>query len=36
LGESATMPVTSTIEHFRQEYEDHIKNKRCPFKERVQ
>ena len=35
LGESATMPVTSTIEHFRQEYEDHIKNKRCPFEKKV-
>jgi NADH-quinone oxidoreductase subunit F len=31
LGDSATVPITSTLQHFREEYEYHIKNKRCPL-----
>lgn len=30
LGGSAPNPVLSTLEHFRDEYEAHIKDKRCP------
>ncbi|MGB9595122.1 MAG: complex I 51 kDa subunit family protein, partial [Candidatus Poribacteria bacterium] len=30
LGKSAPNPVLSTIKYFRNEYEEHIKNKRCP------
>jgi NADH-quinone oxidoreductase subunit F len=30
LGTSAPNPVLSTIRHFRDEYEAHIKEKRCP------
>ena len=30
LGGSAPTPVLSTLHHFRDEYEDHIKDKRCP------
>ncbi|MDR1490554.1 MAG: 4Fe-4S binding protein [Desulfovibrio sp.] len=30
LGKSATSPVVSTIRYFRDEYEEHIFNKRCP------
>ena len=30
LGKTAAMPVVSTIENFRHEYEMHIKEKRCP------
>ena len=30
LGQTAPNPVLSTIRHFRQEYEVHIKEKRCP------
>ncbi|MEW6617996.1 MAG: NADH-quinone oxidoreductase subunit NuoF [bacterium] len=30
LGQTAPNPVLSTIEHFRDEYEIHIKEKRCP------
>ena len=30
LGQSAPNPVLSTIKHFRDEYEAHIKEKRCP------
>ncbi|HSR13149.1 MAG TPA: NADH-ubiquinone oxidoreductase-F iron-sulfur binding region domain-containing protein [Thermodesulfobacteriota bacterium] len=29
LGQSAPNPVLSTIRHFRQEYEEHIREKRC-------
>ncbi len=29
LGQSAPNPVLSTIRYFRNEYEDHIKNKKC-------
>jgi NADP-reducing hydrogenase subunit HndC len=30
LGQSAPNPVLSTLHHFRDEYEAHIKEKRCP------
>lgn len=30
LGQTAPNPVLSTIEHFQEEYEVHIKKKRCP------
>jgi NADH:ubiquinone oxidoreductase subunit F (NADH-binding) len=30
LGQSAPNPVLSTIRYFRDEYIEHIKNKRCP------
>jgi NADH-quinone oxidoreductase subunit F len=30
LGQTAPNPVLSTIKHFRDEYEAHIKEKRCP------
>ena len=30
LGQTAPNPVLSTIANFRDEYEEHIKNKRCP------
>lgn len=30
LGKSAPFPVVSTIKHFREEYEAHIYEKRCP------
>ena len=30
LGKTAASPVISTIRHFREEYEEHIRNKRCP------
>ncbi len=30
LGQAAPNPVISTIKHFRDEYEAHIKEKRCP------
>ncbi|NLB54702.1 MAG: NADH-quinone oxidoreductase subunit NuoF [Lentisphaerae bacterium] len=30
LGQAAPNPVISTIKHFREEYEAHIKEKRCP------
>lgn len=30
LGKTAASPVVSTIEHFRDEYEAHIQEKRCP------
>ena len=33
LGQSAPNPVLSTIKYFRDEYEDHIKNKHCPSNE---
>ncbi len=32
LGQGAPNPVLSTIEHFREEYEAHIYDKRCPAK----
>ena len=30
LGKSASNPVVSTIENFRDEYEAHVREKRCP------
>ena len=30
LGKTAPNPVLSTLNHFREEYEAHIKQKRCP------
>ena len=30
LGQTAPNPVLSTVHYFRDEYEEHIKNKRCP------
>ena len=30
LGQTAPNPVLSTIHYFRDEYEAHIKEKRCP------
>ncbi|MCJ7507366.1 MAG: SLBB domain-containing protein, partial [candidate division Zixibacteria bacterium] len=30
LADGATIPITSTIQKFREEYEYHIKNKKCP------
>ncbi len=30
LGQTAANPVLSTLQHFRQEYIEHIVNKRCP------
>jgi NADP-reducing hydrogenase subunit HndC len=30
LGKTAANPVLSTIKHFRDEYEAHLKNKSCP------
>jgi NADH-quinone oxidoreductase subunit F len=32
LGQSAANPVLTTIRYFREEYEEHIHNKRCPAK----
>ena len=32
LGQSAPKPVLSTLKHFRDEYEEHIHNKRCRAK----
>jgi hypothetical protein len=30
LGQSAPNPVLSTLRHFRQEYVEHIKQRKCP------
>ena len=30
LGQTAANPVLSTLRYFREEYEEHIKNKKCP------
>ncbi len=30
LGQTAPNPVLSTLRYFRDEYEEHVKNKRCP------
>ena len=32
LGKTAANPVLSTIRYFQAEYEEHIKNRRCPAK----
>jgi NADH-quinone oxidoreductase subunit F len=29
MGDGATVPIVSSIKNFRDEYEYHIKNKRC-------
>lgn len=31
LGDAAAWPVSSAIRHFRHEFEEHIKQQRCPF-----
>ena len=33
LGQTAPNPVLSTIKYFRDEYDEHIRNKNCPVKE---
>ena len=33
LGKTAANPILSTLRYFREEYEEHIVNKRCPAKE---
>jgi len=33
LGKTAANPVLSTIRYFREEYEEHIRERRCPAKE---
>jgi NADP-reducing hydrogenase subunit HndC len=33
LGKTAANPVISTIRYFRDEYEEHIRKRRCPAKE---
>jgi NAD-dependent dihydropyrimidine dehydrogenase PreA subunit len=33
LGKTAANPVLSTLRYFREEYEEHILNQRCPAKE---
>jgi NADH-quinone oxidoreductase subunit F len=33
LADGAVSPIASTLKHFRQEYEDHIRLGRCPFTE---
>jgi ferredoxin len=30
LGQSAPNPVLTTLKHFRQEYESHVREKKCP------
>jgi len=30
LGQSLSNPVLSSLKHFKEEYEEHVKNKRCP------
>ncbi len=32
LGQSAPMPILSTLKHFREEFEAHVYEKRCPAK----
>jgi NADH-quinone oxidoreductase subunit F len=34
LADGAVSPVDSSIKHFRSEYEEHVKQKGCPFRER--
>ncbi|MHC1706823.1 MAG: NADH-quinone oxidoreductase subunit NuoF [Bacteroidales bacterium] len=31
LGDAAAWPVNSAIRHFRSEFEEHVKQKKCPF-----
>ena len=33
LGQSAPNPVLTTIRYFREEYDAHIRNKKCPAKQ---
>ena len=33
LGKTAANPILSTLRYFREEYEEHIKNRHCPAKE---
>ena len=33
LGKTAANPVLSTVRYFREEYETHIRDRRCPAKE---
>jgi len=33
LGQTAPNPVLTTIKYFREEYEEHIKNRKCPARE---
>jgi NADH-quinone oxidoreductase subunit F len=35
LADGAVSPVDSSIKHFSEEYEQHVKQKGCPFKERT-
>jgi NADH-quinone oxidoreductase subunit F len=32
LGDFATMNITASIKHFRQEYEQHVRGRRCPYR----
>jgi NADH-quinone oxidoreductase subunit F len=34
LADGAVSPISSTLEHFRDEYEQHIRERRCPFSDR--
>ncbi len=34
LGDAAAMPIISIVKHFRQEFEDHLGGKACPFEAR--
>jgi NADH-quinone oxidoreductase subunit F len=34
LGDAACQPIKSSIQHFRDEYEAHVEQKRCPFEKR--
>ena len=31
LGDGATAPIVSSIQLFREEYVDHVRNRGCPF-----
>jgi NADH-quinone oxidoreductase subunit F len=34
LADGAVSPISSTLKYFRDEYEDHIRQRRCPFTDR--
>jgi NADH-quinone oxidoreductase subunit F len=34
LADGAVSPISSTLEHFRDEYEAHVRERRCPFSDR--
>ncbi len=36
LADGAVSPISSTLQHFSDEYEDHIRLGRCPLKDRVE